>query len=103
MLQMTVYILECADGTLYTGSTIDLDRRIRQHEQGLGARYTRKRLPIRLVYTELFDRIDMAFKRENQIQTWSHAKKQPLINGNMDRMKDLSECQNRTHWKNRAG
>lgn len=55
------YILECSDGSYYTGSTIDLDRRLIEHQNGLGANHTKKRLPVKLVYYEVFDRIDLAF------------------------------------------
>ncbi len=75
------YILECYDGTYYTGSTIDLDRRLSEHQSGKGANYTAKRLPIKLIYYEEYDRIDKAFYREKQIQGWSRNKKQALMFG----------------------
>lgn len=56
-----MYILECADGSYYTGSTKDLEKRLEQHQQGEGANHTRKRLPVKLVYYETFSRIDEAF------------------------------------------
>ena len=74
-----MYILECADGTYYTGSTVDLKRRLWQHENGEGANYTRKRLPVKLVYYEVYHRIDSAFYREKQVQGWSRKKKRALI------------------------
>ena len=77
-----MYILECRDHGYYTGSTIDLKRRLRQHKNGEGANYTKKRLPVKLVYYEEFERIDEAFYREKQIQSWSRAKKKALINHN---------------------
>ena len=83
-----VYILECSDGTYYTGSTKDLERRIQQHQAGEGARYTKRRLPVKLIYSEEFDRIDAAFYREKQIQSRSRKKKQALIEG---RLRDLPE------------
>ncbi|MDT0538873.1 GIY-YIG nuclease family protein [Croceitalea sp. P059] len=61
------YILECSDGTYYTGSTKYLELRIRQHQEGKGANHTKKRLPVHLVYVEIFQRIDEAFYREKQI------------------------------------
>jgi putative endonuclease len=76
-----MYILECADGSYYVGSTRDLDRRIHQHQEGLGARYTSKRLPVRLVYGEEYERVSDAFFREKQVQGWSRAKREALING----------------------
>lgn len=74
-----VYILECSNGAYYTGSTIDLERRLKEHESGVGAVYTRKHLPVKLVYFERFDRIDQAFYREKQIQGWGQKKKRALI------------------------
>ena len=81
-----VYILECSDGSYYTGSTTDLERRLQQHEAGEGAKYTKQRLPIKVIYSEEFDRIDFAFYREKQIKSWSRRKKQVLIE---DRLNDL--------------
>jgi len=76
-----LYILLCADGSFYTGSTNDLERRLEEHQNGEGANHTRKRLPVELVYTEEFDRIDEAYYRERQIHGWNHAKKLALIEG----------------------
>ncbi len=86
-----VYILLCADGSYYTGSTNDLERRLAQHQAGEGANYTRKRLPVKLVYYEKFDRISEAFYREKQIQGWSRKKKQALIEGRYDDLVKLSK------------
>jgi putative endonuclease len=58
-----MYILKCADGSYYTGSTTNLDLRLSQHHDGEGANHTKKRLPVKLVYYEGFDRIDLAFYR----------------------------------------
>ena len=74
------YILLCSDGSYYTGSTYDLDKRLAEHQAGEGAKHTRNRLPVKLVYHEVFDRIDEAFYREKQIQGWSRIKKEALIN-----------------------
>lgn len=78
-----MYILECSDGSYYTGSTIDLERRLEQHQNGEGANHTKKRLPIKLIYYEEFGRIDEAFYREKQVQGWSRKKKEALINGEL--------------------
>ncbi len=94
------YILECVDGSFYTGSTWNLERRLWQHQQGLGARYTAKRLPVKLVYCEFYDRVAEAFQREHQIQGWSHKKKQALIAGDTNQLHRLAECQNTSHHKN---
>ena len=69
-----MYILECVDGSYYTGSTKDLERRLWEHQNMLGANYTKKRLPVKLVYYEEYLRIDEAFYREKQVQGWSRPK-----------------------------
>lgn len=74
-----MYILECSDGSYYTGSTWKLEPRIEQHDAGEGANYTRCRLPVELVYQEYFDSIKAAFEREKQVQKWSRKKKEALI------------------------
>ena len=79
-----LYILECSDGSYYTGSTIDLQKRINEHHNGQGANHTKKRLPIKLVYVEEYLNIATAFEREKQIQGWSRAKKEALITGDFD-------------------
>jgi putative endonuclease len=86
-----MYILTCADGSFYVGSTRDLERRIRQHNDGEGARYTMTRLPVVLSYFEEFDRIDLAYSREKQVQGWSRAKRIALISGAYDALPALSE------------
>lgn len=58
-----MYILLCSDGSYYTGSTRDLEYRLYQHQMGEGANYTKNRLPVRLVYYELYSRIDHAYYR----------------------------------------
>jgi putative endonuclease len=77
------YIVECADGSYYVGSTVDLERRISEHNLGLGATYTRisRRRPVKLVWAAQFDRIDDAFHFEKQVQGWSRAKRTALIEG----------------------
>ena len=86
-----MYILQCSDGSFYTGSTKELALRIEQHKNGEGANFTSKNLPVKLVYYETFDRIDEAFKREKQIQGWSRAKKIALIQGDIEKLKQLSK------------
>ena len=95
-----MYILECADGSYYTGSTTDLEIRLQQHQSGEGANHTRKRLPIRLVYYEEFDRIDEAFYREKQVQGWSRRKKEALMENLSEDLKKAAECMNDSHFKN---
>ncbi len=74
-----VYILECADGTLYVGSTNNIAARLEQHQEGRGAAYTKRRRPVRLIWLGRFDRVDDAFAFEKKIQGWSRAKKLALI------------------------
>jgi len=95
-----IYILECVDGSYYTGSTKDLEKRLEEHENYHGANYTAKRLPVKLVYFEKFARIDDAFFREKQVQGWSHEKKKALINSDGKKLRDLAVCKNESHSKN---
>ncbi|GAB1477319.1 GIY-YIG nuclease family protein [Bacillota bacterium] len=74
-----VYVLECADGNLYTGWTTDLERRIREHNSGKGSKCTRSRLPVRLVYSEAVNNKSEALKRENSIKRLSRDEKIKLI------------------------
>lgn len=90
-----MYILLCSDNSYYTGSTIDLKKRLLQHQTGEGANHTKKRLPVTLVYYEEYERIDLAFKREKQIQRWSRIKKEALIKGRYDVLKEASVCRNK--------
>jgi len=93
-----MYILLCSNGNYYTGSTIDLEKRLAEHQNGEGANFTKKHLPVELVYYEEFQRIDEAFYREKQIQGWSRKKKEALINGQPDMLPELSECKNDSHF-----
>jgi putative endonuclease len=86
-----MYILECADGSYYTGSTNNLELRLAQHQAGEGANHTKKRLPVKLLYYEEFSRIDEAFYREKQVQGWSRKKKEALIKGEFDKLTHLSK------------
>ena len=76
-----VYILRCGDGTLYTGCTNDLPRRLRAHQSGRGAKYTRSRLPVALVWQEAQPDKSAALRRERQIKALSRAEKLQLIAG----------------------
>lgn len=77
-----VYILRCKDGSYYTGHAKDVEKRFEMHKKGRGARYTRMHEPEKLVYLEEFESRGDAMKRERQIKTLSHNKKQQLINDN---------------------
>ena len=76
-----VYMLRCADGTLYTGITNDLTRRCDQHNAGTASRYTRSRLPVALVYQEIQASRSLALKRELAIKKLSRQQKELLIQG----------------------
>lgn len=73
------YIVECSDGTLYTGYTNDLEKRIKAHNSGKGAKYTRSRLPVTLVYFEEYETKELAQSREWHIKRLTRAKKLELI------------------------
>jgi len=75
----TVYILRCGDGTLYTGCTNDLTRRIKAHQKGRGAKYTRSRLPVVLAYSEPAADKSQALRREAAIKRLSRQEKLNLM------------------------
>ena len=89
------YILECSDGSFYVGSTVHLERRVWEHQEGLGATYTRRRRPVRLVWAADFARVDEAYFYEKQIQGWSRAKRIALIEGREDDLPALA----RGYWR----
>ena len=82
-----MYILKCANGTFYVGSTKNLIRRITEHETGNGANHTKRYGPVELVYFEIYQRIDFAYYREKQIQGWTRKKKQALNDGEYPNLK----------------
>jgi putative endonuclease len=85
-----VYILTCADGSFYVGSTRNLDKRLGQHASGKGSVYTSTRLPIALAWAHETERVDEAWALERQVHGWSRAKKQALIEGRLDDLPALS-------------
>ncbi len=85
-----VYILECSDGSFYVGSTWDMERRLWQHNEGLGAAYTRRRRPVRLAWNAWYDSVAEAFAMEKRIQGWGRAKRRALIDGRTDELPGLS-------------
>lgn len=74
-----IYILRCKDDTLYTGYTTNLDRRLQEHNQGKGAKYTRGRTPVELVYSEEYETRSQAQKREYEIKQYDREQKLDLI------------------------
>ena len=86
-----MYILECCDGSYYVGSTKNLGLRMSQHQEGIGSNYTSKRLPVKLVYCEEYDRVSEAFYREKQVQGWTRRKRETLINGTPELLPSLAK------------
>lgn len=84
------YIVECNDGTLYVGSTTDLERRLIQHNDGSGARYTAARRPVRLLWSAQADSIRDAYLLEKRLQGWSQPKKRALIEGRFSDLPGLA-------------
>ena len=87
-----VYILSCDNGQYYVGSTYDLDLRLKQHQAGEGSNFTKKHLPVKLVYYEEFQQIDEAFNREHQVKGWNRQKKEALINNQQNLLPELSKA-----------
>jgi putative endonuclease len=86
-----LYILRCSDGSYYAGTTrTDLETRVGQHSAGIFGGYTAKRLPVKLVYSEHFERIVDAIATERQVKRWSRAKKEALIAGDFARLRSLA-------------
>lgn len=85
-----VYLLRCSDGSYYAGSTRSLQTRLYQHQQGVGASYTRSRRPVELVWAHETEHVGEAFALEKQIQGWSRAKRQALIDGRYEDLPGLA-------------
>ncbi|WP_338063555.1 GIY-YIG nuclease family protein [Zunongwangia pacifica] len=91
MIKGYTYILLCNDGSYYTGSTKNLEKRLSEHNNGTGVNYTAKRLPVSLLYYEEYHRIDDAFYREKQLQGWSRKKKEALMSGATELLPGLAK------------
>ncbi|MFB6157771.1 MAG: GIY-YIG nuclease family protein [Haloferacaceae archaeon] len=74
-----VYVVECADGSLYTGYTTDVPRRVAEHDAGEGAKYTRGRTPVRLVHREAYETRSMALAREHELKSLSRGAKERFV------------------------
>ncbi|WP_135827694.1 GIY-YIG nuclease family protein [Halorussus halobius] len=74
-----VYVVECVDGSFYTGYTTDVERRVREHDRGEGAKYTRGRTPVELVHVEAFDSRSAAMSREYEVKRLTRAGKERLV------------------------
>jgi putative endonuclease len=95
-----VYILLCKDNSLYVGITSDMERRVLEHNDGkYPDAYTHSRRPVILLFYQDFTEPNQAIGYEKKIKKWSRAKKQALIDSNFDKMQELSECRNATHYK----
>ena len=79
MADHVVYVLECADGSLYTGYTTDLERRVAEHDAGDGAKYTRGRTPVEVVHVERYETRSAAMSREHEIKSLSRRAKDRLV------------------------
>ena len=90
-----VYILKCSDGSFYTGSTSDIEKRISEHKNGLIKGYTSSRRPVKLVFSDYFDRAYDAISAERQIKGWRREKKIALINGDFELLVKLSNEKSR--------
>jgi putative endonuclease len=73
------YLARCSDGSLYAGTCINVTERETKHNDGSGAKYTRSRRPVSIIYTEEFETLSEARKREAEIKTWSKDEKEKLI------------------------
>ncbi len=80
------YIVKCHDNTYYTGYTVNLQKRIATHNNGKGAKYTRSRLPVTLVYVESYDSKSEAMKREYQIKQLTRKQKESLISSDSNNL-----------------
>ena len=95
-----VYIRECSDGSYYVGSTTFLAARVHQHNEGTGAACTRKRRPVRLVWSVETQRVTGAYFLEKKIQNWSRAKRKALIDGRFEDLPGLAR--GHTGWMKRG-
>ncbi len=89
-----VYIVKCSDGSFYTGSTSNIETRLSEHQNGAIKGYTSSRRPVKLVFSDFFDRAYDAISAERQIKGWSRAKKKALIKGDFDLLVKLSNMKN---------
>ena len=91
-MEVTVYMVECSDGSYYTGLTKqEIEARIWEHNEGIYRGYTYSRRPVKLVFTETYDLMTDAIMRERQIKGWSRVKKQALIDYDYERLPELSK------------
>jgi len=90
MKEFWVYILQCSDGSYYTGSTSNLEKRVSEHKLGIIKGYTSSRRPVKLVYSQYFPDVHEALLAERKIKCWSRKKKEALINNDFETLRKLS-------------
>ncbi|MBI5476506.1 MAG: GIY-YIG nuclease family protein [Ignavibacteriales bacterium] len=91
MKQGWVYILECSDGSYYTGSTSNIEKRLSEHHLGIYPGYTSRKRPVKLLWSEHFSEIKFAIAAERQIKGWTRKKKEALMRGDFDTLVELSK------------
>jgi len=91
MKRSWAYILQCSDGSYYTGSTTNIESRIAKHHAGFYGGYTASRRPLNLVWSQEFNDINDAIKAEWQIKGWTKKKKEALISGDFDLLHELAQ------------
>jgi tRNA/rRNA methyltransferase len=91
MQDFFVYILKCNDGSYYVGHTDNMEKRLSEHQLKKFDTYTSKRLPVELIFVQVFGTRDEAFAAERQIKKWTRKKKEALINGDWSQLKLLSK------------
>lgn len=97
-----VYILKCIDHSYYTGVTNNIERRLAEHQSGENVKsYTYNKRPVELVFCEDFGDINQAIAFEKQVKGWTRKKKEAIIEGHWDKLKELSICMNDSHYRNK--
>ena len=104
MIASYVYIVKCADDSYYTGITNNIEKRLMEHQIGIDkSSYTFSRKPVELVFCQPFDNIISAIEQEKRIKRWTRKKKEALIEGNWEKLRELAECLNESSHKNFEG
>jgi len=97
-----VYMVQCADDSIYIGLTNDLERRLKEQNHGLNDNsYTSKRRPVTIIWHQEFMQFEQAEKFEKKIKKWSRAKKVALSKGEYDKLTELAYCKNESNYKNK--
>lgn len=92
----------CSDGSIYTGLTNNMDRRLQEHNHGINDNaYTAKRRPVKLIFFQHFMQFEQAEQFEKRLKKWSRQKKLALADENFEKLKQLAECINETNYKHK--